>query len=55
MAKVYRGEPGMFSLSVADLNGDGHPDVVTANEDSDSMTVYLNDGQGDLGILVADT
>jgi len=49
VAKVYRGEPGMFSLSVADLNGDGHPDVVTANEDSDSMTVYLNDGQGGFG------
>jgi len=44
--KLYRGKTGMFSLAVADLNGDGFPEVVTANQDSDTVTVYLNDGSG---------
>jgi hypothetical protein len=48
-ANVYRGESGMFSLAVADLNGDGRPEVITANQDSDSVTVYLNDGRGGFG------
>jgi len=47
--KVYRGEPGMYSLSVADFNNDGHPDVVTANQDTDSASVFLNDGSGGFG------
>jgi len=46
---VYRGEPGMFGIAVADLNGDGHPDVVTANQGSDSVSVYTNDGHGGFG------
>ena len=46
---LFRGEPGMFSLAVADLAGNGHPDVITANQDSDTVSVYLNDGQGGFG------
>lgn len=48
-AKDYRGEAGMYSLVVADLNADGYPDIVTANQDSDSASVYLNDGVGGFG------
>ena len=47
--KIYRGQPGMYSLALADLNNDGHLDAVTANQDSDSATVYLNDGSGGFG------
>src|SRR5262249_28184980 len=47
--KIYRGEPGMFSLAVADLNGDGKPEVLTANQDTDSASVYVNDGSGGFG------
>lgn len=47
--KVYRGEAGMYALAVADLNNDGHLDAITANQDSDSATVYLNDGSGGFG------
>ncbi len=39
----------MYGLAVADLNGDGHPDVVTANQGSDSASIYLNDGKGGFG------
>lgn len=46
---IYRGEPGMYSLAVADLKGDGFPDIITANQDTDSVSVYANDGQGGFG------
>ena len=36
----------MFSLAVADVNGDGHLDILTANQDADSVSVLLNDGTG---------
>jgi hypothetical protein len=48
-AKVYRGGLSAFSAAVGDFNGDGHPDVVTANQDDDSATVFLNDGSGGFG------
>lgn len=48
-AKVYRGDLSAFSLAIADFNGDGHPDIVTANQDSDSAVVFLNDGKGGFG------
>jgi len=48
-ATLYRGEYGMFSLAVADLNGDGFPEIITANQDNDSASVYLNDGHGGFG------
>jgi hypothetical protein len=45
-----RGGQTTFSLAVADLNGDGKPDVITANQDSDSATTFINDGQGGFGV-----
>ena len=47
-AKVYRNQASMFGLAVVDLNGDGHPDVIVASQDNDSVTAYLNDGHGGL-------
>ena len=46
---VYAGDPGMYSLVVADLHGNGHPEVVTANQDVNTVTVYQNDGAGGFG------
>jgi hypothetical protein len=47
--KVYRGDPGIFSLAVADLARNGHPDVITANQEANTTTVYVNDGSGAFG------
>jgi hypothetical protein len=52
-ASVYRGEVSAFSLTLADFNGDGHPDIVTANQETDSAVVFLNDGKGGFGGPVA--
>jgi len=43
---LYHGNSGMFSIALVDLNGDGFPEVITANQDSDTATVYVNDGKG---------
>ncbi len=48
-AHVYRGDPGMVALAVADLKGNGHPEVITANQNANSTTVYANDGTGGFG------
>ncbi len=32
--------------AVGDFNGDGHPDLVTANQDSNNVTVLLGNGSG---------
>lgn len=47
--RVYVGDPGMYSIAVADLQRSGLPDAVTANQDGNSATVYLNDGSGGFG------
>ncbi|MGA7078509.1 MAG: FG-GAP-like repeat-containing protein [Terriglobales bacterium] len=47
--RTYRGDLSMYSMAVADLNGDGFPDLVTANQGSNTATVYLNDGKGGFG------
>jgi hypothetical protein len=46
---IFRGEPGMYSIAAADLNGDGHPDFISANQGTDSLSVYLNNGSGGFG------
>ena len=48
-AHVYRGEPDMVGVAVADFLGTGYPDVVTANQSDDTSTVFLNDGHGGFG------
>jgi hypothetical protein len=35
-----------YAIGSADLNGDGKPDLVTANSSSNSMTILLNKGTG---------
>ena len=47
--RVYRGDISAFTLAIADFNGDGHPDVVTANQDSDSAVLFINNGTGGFG------
>jgi subtilisin family serine protease len=53
-AKVFRGETSMVGLVAVDLNKDGFPDLVTANEDTDTVSVFLNDGKGNFGPAVGD-
>lgn len=46
VSHLYRSEPSMFGLALTDLNGDGHPDVIVASQDTDTTSVFLNDGHG---------
>jgi hypothetical protein len=39
---------GAVAIAAADFNGDGHPDVVTANNNQ-TVSVLLGDGKGNLG------
>ena len=48
-ARVFRGDPSIFGFGVGDLNGDGFPDVVAANQTSNSADIFLNDGSGGFG------
>jgi hypothetical protein len=36
-----------YYAAIADLNGDGKPDVIASHDDSDLLTVMLGDGTGD--------
>jgi hypothetical protein len=40
------GAAGAVWIEVGDVNGDGLPDVVTANESTNNLSVLLNDGKG---------
>ncbi|MFI5297912.1 MAG: FG-GAP-like repeat-containing protein [Polyangiales bacterium] len=46
----YDAEKTVAGIAVGDVNGDGHPDVVVAesNSDNNAIGVYLNDGSGAL-------
>lgn len=46
---LYRGDPHMAALAVADLKKNGRPEVITANEETSTITVFQNDGTGSLG------
>ncbi len=48
-ARIYAGASQAYSIGIADFNGDGKPDFVTANNDTDTVTVYQNDGAGGFG------
>ncbi|HEV8058485.1 MAG TPA: FG-GAP-like repeat-containing protein, partial [Gemmataceae bacterium] len=37
---------GTASVVVADVNGDGFPDIITANRIDDTVSVFLSDGDG---------
>lgn len=47
-AAHYSAGRGPAAVAVADFNGDGHPDVATANAKSDTVGVLLGDGRGRL-------
>jgi FG-GAP-like repeat len=45
----YVGTGLSYSLAISDFNGDGHPDVVSVSPETDTATVYINDGSGGFG------
>jgi hypothetical protein len=46
---LYRGEPEMVSLALADLKKSGRPEIITVNQQTDTISVYQNDGTGAFG------
>jgi hypothetical protein len=42
-------QEGVKSVFLADLNNDNYPDIITANEDSENLSVYLNSCDGFFG------
>jgi len=49
---IYQNAPGIsrspVALASADVNGDGKPDLIVANQNMNSLTVWTNDGSGGL-------
>src|SRR5437870_397513 len=41
---------GPVSVAIGDLNGDGKPDLATANETSNTVSVLLGNGDGSFGV-----
>jgi len=44
------GSSGPVSLNASDINGDGQTDLITANSDSSTVTVYTNTGHGNFAL-----
>jgi expansin (peptidoglycan-binding protein) len=49
ISRNYVGTGQSYSVAIADFNGDGKPDLVTANSDTDTTSVYINDQAGAFG------
>jgi hypothetical protein len=49
LARIYGGSSEALSLAVGDFKGDGRPSIVTADIDTDTATVFPNDGNGGFG------
>mgnify|MGYP001140468392 CR=1 FL=1 len=48
---IYGLESVARDIEVADINGDGSPDVLASNDDSDLLSVFTNAGPGTLGTM----
>ena len=48
---VLEYNPWPWGLALADVDGDGHLDIVTANTQNDTVSVLTNDGTGDFSAL----
>lgn len=49
LAHIYGGNSEALSLTVGDFKGNSRPSIVTADIDTDTATVYANDGNGGFG------
>ena len=49
VGRIYPGPSEAPSLVVGDFEGNGKPDIVTADIDTDTTTVFKNDGAGGFG------
>jgi Bacterial Ig-like domain (group 3)/FG-GAP-like repeat len=49
---TYSAGPGAFGVAVGDFNGDGIPDLVTANLEGNNVSVLLGRGDGSFGAQV---
>jgi hypothetical protein len=48
-ARVYMGASEESALAIGDFASNGRPSIVTADVDTDTVTVYRNDGNADFG------
>ena len=49
LARIYGGNSEALYLAIGDFKGDGRPDIVTADADTDTATVLSNDGNDGYG------
>jgi FG-GAP-like repeat len=49
LGRTYRCDLSMYSLAIGDINRDGFPDLIAANEGSNTASVLLNDSKGGFG------
>jgi FG-GAP-like repeat len=55
IAQTYRGGTDAYSLVVADFNGDGRPEILTADSLENQVSLFTNDGSGNYGPPVGET